>query len=90
MYERLRTAETQEEANKIYKQRDSLEKSRRLYSPRMVALQDSLAAYRAEEKSWRLREAARKPSVSGLSFLRFELDDTDHPDSLKTSVVGGL
>ena len=30
LYERLRTAETQEEANKIYKQRDSLEKSRRL------------------------------------------------------------
>ena len=86
LYERLRAAETQEEANKIYKQRDSLEKSRRLYSPRMMALQDSLAAYRTEEKSWRLREAARKPSVSGLSFLRFELDDTDHPDSLKQAL----
>ena len=86
LYERLRTAETQEEANKIYKQRDSLEKSRRLYSPRMMALQDSLAAYRTEEKSWRVREGARKPSVSGLSFLRFELDDTDHPDSLKQAL----
>ena len=31
LYERLRAAETQEEANKIYKQLDSLEKSRRLY-----------------------------------------------------------
>ena len=68
LYERLRAAETQEEANKIYKQRDSLEKSRRLYSPRMMALQDYFAACLAEEKSWRLREAAHKPSVSGLSF----------------------
>lgn len=86
LYERLRTAETQEEANKIYKQRDSLEKSHRLYSSRMMALQDSLAAYLAEEKSWRLREAVRKPSVSGLSFLRFELDYPDHPDSLKQAL----
>lgn len=86
LYERLRATEMQEEANKIYKQLDSLKKSRRLYLPRMMALQDSLSAYRAEEKSWRLREAARKPSVVGLSFLRFELDDSDHPDSLKQAL----
>lgn len=86
LYERLRAAETQEEANKIYKQLDSLEKSRRLYSPRMMALEDYLAVCRAEEKSWRLREAARKPSVSGLSFLRSELDYFEHPDSLKQAL----
>ena len=77
---------TQEEANKIYKQLDSLEKSRRLYSSRMMALEDYLAVCRAEEKSWRLREAARKPSVSGLSFLRSELDYFEHPDSLKQAL----
>lgn len=86
LYERLRAAETQEEANKIYKQLDSLEKSRRLYSSRMMALEDYLAVCRAEEKSWRLREAARKPSVSGLSFLRSELDYFEHPDSLKQAL----
>lgn len=86
LYGRLRAAETQEEANKIYKQLDSLEKSRRLYSPRMMALEDYLAVCRAEEKSWRLREAARKASVSGLSFLRSELDYFEHPDSLKQAL----
>jgi hypothetical protein len=52
----------------------------------MMALEDYLAVCRAEEKSWRLREAVRKPSVSGLSFLRFELDYPDHPDSLKQAL----
>ena len=51
-----------------------------------MALEDYLAVCRAEEKSWRLREAVRKPSVSGLSFLRFELDYPDHPDSLKQAL----
>ena len=61
LYERLRTAETQEEANKIYKQRDSLEKSRRLYSPRMMLCRTALPP--AVPKKSRGGSARRRASL---------------------------
>ncbi len=86
LFERLEAAKTREEAYRLFKQRDSLEMSRSLYSPRMMALQDYLAGCIAEAQMWRLREVERKPSVAGLFFLRFSLENDNYPDSLKQTL----
>lgn len=58
-----------DELQALYKERDRMEEAGILCTPQAMVLEQAVEAVRNEEKAWKLREVARKPTVSGFFFI---------------------
>ena len=66
----------------LYRERDRLERERRLHSAAYYALHDSIVRINAEADAWQRRWAEDHPTLVGLYLVREQLQREGQPDSV--------